>query len=75
MKQMTAKVAKHLPSGEAVTLPEVGHIGAFLASEQVLPHALRVLREGLRDRPWLQSHRRGERCAWPSGWGELGLLG
>jgi pimeloyl-ACP methyl ester carboxylesterase len=41
-----AKVAALLPSGEAVTLTGVGHVGAFLASEQVLPHVLRVLREG-----------------------------
>ena len=41
-----ARVATLLPSGRAVTLPGVGHVGAFLASEQVLPHALRVLRAG-----------------------------
>jgi pimeloyl-ACP methyl ester carboxylesterase len=41
-----AKVAALLPSGRAVTLPGVGHIGAFLASEQALSHALQVLREG-----------------------------
>jgi pimeloyl-ACP methyl ester carboxylesterase len=41
-----AKVAALLPSGRAVPLPGVGHIGAFLASEQALSHALQVLREG-----------------------------
>lgn len=41
-----AKVAAVLPAGEAVVLPGVGHVGAFLASEQVLPHASRILREG-----------------------------
>ena len=41
-----SKVAALLPSGKAVTLPGAGHVGAFLASEQVLPHALPVLREG-----------------------------
>jgi pimeloyl-ACP methyl ester carboxylesterase len=40
-----AKVAALLPSGRAITLPGVGHVGAFLASEQALPHALRMLRE------------------------------
>jgi pimeloyl-ACP methyl ester carboxylesterase len=41
-----AKVAALLTSGKAVTLPGAGHVGAFLASEQVLQHALPVLREG-----------------------------
>jgi pimeloyl-ACP methyl ester carboxylesterase len=41
-----ARVATLLPSGKAVTLPGVGHIGAFLARDQVLPHALRILRAG-----------------------------
>ena len=41
-----AKVAALLPSGRALTLPGVGHIGVFLASERVLPHALGVLGEG-----------------------------
>jgi pimeloyl-ACP methyl ester carboxylesterase len=41
-----ARTAALLPSGKAVTLPGVGHIGAFLASEQVLPHALPILRAG-----------------------------
>jgi pimeloyl-ACP methyl ester carboxylesterase len=40
-----AKVAALLPSGRAITLPGVGHVGAFLATEQALPHALRMLRE------------------------------
>jgi hypothetical protein len=40
------KVAALLPAGRAVTLPGLGHVGAFLASEQALPHALQVLREG-----------------------------
>ncbi len=35
-----------LPAGRSVTLPGLGHVGAFLASEQALPHALQVLREG-----------------------------
>ena len=39
-----ARTAALLPSGKAVTLPAVGHIGAFLASEQALPHALGLLR-------------------------------
>jgi len=42
-----ANVAAHLQSGRAVTLPGVGHVGAFLATEQVLPHALQTLRAGL----------------------------
>jgi pimeloyl-ACP methyl ester carboxylesterase len=41
-----ANVAALLPAGRALTLPGVGHIGAFFASERVLPHALRTLREG-----------------------------
>ncbi len=40
-----AKVAALLPSGRAVTLPGVGHVGAFVASKEALPHALRMLRE------------------------------
>ena len=40
------KVVALLPAGRALTLPGVGHIGVFLASEQALPHALRTLREG-----------------------------
>jgi pimeloyl-ACP methyl ester carboxylesterase len=39
-----ARTAALLPSGKAVTLPGVGHTGAFLASEQALPHALGLLR-------------------------------
>src|SRR5215212_3705688 len=38
-----ARTAALLPSGKAVTLPGVGHIGAFLASEQAQPHALGLL--------------------------------
>jgi len=41
-----ARVATLLPSGKAVTLPGVGHIGVFLASDRVLPHALRILQAG-----------------------------
>jgi pimeloyl-ACP methyl ester carboxylesterase len=41
-----AKVASLLPAGRVVTLPGLGHVGAFLASEQALPHALQALREG-----------------------------
>ncbi len=39
-----AKVASLLPAGGAVTLPDLGHVGAFLASEHALPHALQTLR-------------------------------
>ena len=39
-----AKVASLLPAGRAVTLPDLGHVGAFLASEHALPHALQTLR-------------------------------
>jgi pimeloyl-ACP methyl ester carboxylesterase len=40
-----AKVAALLPAGRSVTLPGLGHVGAFLASEHALPHALQTLRE------------------------------
>jgi hypothetical protein len=42
------------PEGEAAKvaalLQDVGHVGAFLLSERVLPHVLRVLREGFGSR-------------------------
>jgi pimeloyl-ACP methyl ester carboxylesterase len=41
-----AKVARLLPAGRALTLTGLGHVGAFLASEQALPRALQTLREG-----------------------------
>jgi pimeloyl-ACP methyl ester carboxylesterase len=39
-----AKVASLLPAGRAVTLPGLGHVGAFLAYEQALPHVRQTLR-------------------------------
>jgi len=54
-----AEVAALLPSGRALTLPGVGHIGVFLASERVLPHALRVLGEGFAQ-PCVRPAERGE---------------
>ena len=54
-----AKVAALLPSGRALTLPGVGHIGVFLASERVLPHALGVLGEGFTE-PCVRPAKRGE---------------
>jgi hypothetical protein len=45
-----SSVAALIPLGRAITLAEVGHIGRFLASEQALPPALRVLREGFGSR-------------------------
>src|SRR5215218_197852 len=55
-----ARVATLLPSGKAVTLPGVGHLGAFLASDRVLPHALRVLRQALQLEHLAPGARSGE---------------